>query len=151
MTTFVYDHAKGLILSGSLDFPGSTFKVMLLMEDTSANLELSAAVIDDFTTLDEYDGDGYDRKDLLYPRVKEIASSHASSFAAEDVLFEALGASTRNAKGLLVYKHVTDDSDSIPIAYLEPPGFPFAGDGTPLGIMWDPDESSVLATSQNLS
>ena len=40
-------------------------------------------------------------------------------FDAADVTWTALGAGARNTQGALIYKHVTSDSDSIPLFFID--------------------------------
>lgn len=130
---FVYNEAKKLIGSGDIDLTADDLRILLVMTNTTADTEKNADVIDDFTTLDEMNGANYVRKALASEATSEDATNNRFEFDAADVAFTSLGAGTRSVAGVLLYKHVTNDTDSIPIAYW-PEGFPYAASGNTLNI-----------------
>lgn len=120
MASQVYNEAKRAILAGEIDLNLDDIRVALVMTSTTIDTENDAkAFVADFTTLDEMDGANYVRKALASEAVNKDDANDRAEFDAADVTWTALGAGTRAMQGILVYKHVTTDADSIPIAYVE--------------------------------
>lgn len=137
--SFVFTNAKRALLAGELDFDAQSIRVALLMTNHSlltAGQE-DVATISAITTLDEFNGANYARKVLASPVVAAVNASDWATFDATDVLFTALGAGTRSAAGILLFRFVTTDADSVPIAWIDTGGFPIAGNGGDLTIVWD--------------
>lgn len=138
MSSFVYTPAKAKLLSGDLDFETHHIRVMLLMSNTTAGVQEDTATISGFTTLDEYDGTNYARQALTAKVVNQNNANNRGEFDADDVTWTALGAGARNCVAILVYHYVTNDEDSIPIAYIDnAPQFPFNGNGGDVTIQWN--------------
>lgn len=139
MANFVYDNAKEWLLKGDLDFDeaGHDMRVLLCMTNTTADTEKNKATISGFTTLDEMDGANYVRKPLANQAVSEDGGGNRGEFTADPVTWTALGAGTRQVQGMVVYRHVTNDADSIPIAWIEDGGFPFTANGGNLTVTWN--------------
>ena len=138
MASYWYDHAAYLVLNGALNFAsgGNDIRVALVMTNTTADTEKDKALMNAFTTLDEYDGANYVRKSLT-ESLGEDNTNHRGEFDATDITWTALGAGTRNCQGAIIYKHVTNDTDSIPLAWLDSGGFPFTGNGGDVTITWN--------------
>lgn len=130
-----YPTAANLLQKADLDLDTADLRVALLMENTTANSE-DAATVDGFTTLDEMDGSGYARKTLTGGTVTLDAVNRWSEFDADDVSFPSLGVGTRGVAGILLYEHVTDDSDSIPLAFIDGGDFPYEAIGATLTVVW---------------
>ena len=139
MASFVYTNAKRALLAGEIDLDtsGDDIRVLLVMTNTTADTEEDVAVIDDFTTLDEYDGANYVRKALAGEAVAADNANDRGEFDANDITWTALGVGTRQAQAMIVYKHITDDTDSIPLAFIDTGGFPFDGNGGDVAVTWN--------------
>ncbi len=137
MASFVYNEIKRALAEGEIDLGsgGDDIRVALVMSNTTADTEDDADVIDDFTTLDEYDGANYVRKALANEAVAEDAGNDRAEFDADDVTWSALGAGTRQCVGAVLYKHVTDDTDSVPIAFIDLADFD--GNGGDVTVQWN--------------
>ena len=147
MASFVYNVAKAGLLKGDFDFDeaGNDIRVTLLMTNTTADTEKDKANIAAFTTLDEYDGSGFTwgpggtgRKAMAQSVVQDDGNLRGE-FQVTTTLWASLGAGTRQAQGMLLYKHVSgaDDSLNIPIAWIDTGGFPFTGNGGDVTITWN--------------
>ena len=145
MANFIYTHAKAALLNGDIDFAADDIRVLLVMTNTTVDTEVDVDTISAFTTLDEMDGANYARKALANEAVTEDEANDRGEFDADDVTWSALGAGTRNVQAAVVFKHVTDDTDSVPIAYIDTGGFPFAASGADVTIQWNA-EGIVQAT-----
>lgn len=121
MSTKIFNTCKEDILAAWLA-SGIDLRVALLSSNTTADTENDGIVyVDDITTLDEFDGANYTRKSLASEAVSKDDSNDRAALDAEDITWTALGAGTRNVVGVLVYKHVTDDTDSEVCIWLEYP------------------------------
>ncbi|MGV0985000.1 MAG: hypothetical protein ACOYB2_10625 [Limnohabitans sp.] len=127
---FSFTHVKYLMAKADFDFDTADIRLALLMENTTATSDVTAQVIDDIVTLDEYDGAGYTRKTCTGNVVTQDDLNGMAKFMVDPVTWVGLGVGTRQCVGVLVYAHVTDDTDSIPVAFIDSGGFPFDGDGT---------------------
>lgn len=130
MSNFVYNEAKKQFLTGGIDLSTDDIRVILVMTNTTADTEDDKNTISGFTTLDEMDGSGYSRQALTSEAVNEDAANDRAEFDAADPTFASLGAGTRQVAGAIIYQHVTNDADSIPICWIDTNGFPFTADGT---------------------
>lgn len=135
--SLVYTPAKAKLLKADLDFDIHDIRVALLMTNTTADTEQDNATIASFTTLDEYDGAGYVRKALTGEIVNQDDPNNRAEFDADDVTWTAISAGTRSAQGILLFRFVTNDADSVPIAFIDTGGFPIAGNGGDLTIAWN--------------
>lgn len=144
MADFVFTEAKRALLAGELDLNAHDIRVALCMTNTNADTEEDANFLGDLT-LDEVDGANYVRKALNGEAVNEDTGNDRADFDADDVTWTALGAGTRNVAGALVFRHVTNDADSVPIAWIDSGGFPFTLSGGNLTITWN--ASGILRLS----
>ena len=130
MANFIYTVAKKKILDGDIDFNlPDDFRVLLIMTNTTADTEKDKLNVGAFTTLDEMDGANYVRKALASEATSQDDANDRAEFDADNVTWTALGAGTRQVQGLILIKHVTNDADSIPIAFIDTGGFPFSASG----------------------
>lgn len=137
MANFVFNEAKRAYLAGEFDMDTDVFKVVLVMTNTTADTEDDVNLMNGFTTLDECDGASYARQVLANKAINEDASNDRAEFDADDAQFASLGAGARNNQAAIIYKHVTDDTDSIPVAYIDTGGFPFQGNGGNIDVQWN--------------
>lgn len=135
--SFSYNHAKHLLGTGGIDLTADDIRVLLVMSNTTADTEDDVTTLSGITTLDECDGSGYARQALTGEAYAKDAANNRSEFTAAKTTFASLGAGTRQNQAAIIYKHVTDDTDSIPIAYVDTGGFPFDGTGTDVDITWN--------------
>ncbi len=136
--SFVYDHARFLQQEGLLDLreAGGDIRIALLKVagSTTCDTEKDKATISGFTTLGELVATNYVRKALANQVVTEDNINNRSEFNADPVIWSALGGAVNDTIGaMLIYKHVTNDADSIPIAYIDSatgsPGLPLTTNG----------------------
>ena len=139
MANFVYTRAATNILKGDMDFDGHDFRVALVMTNTTADTERDAATIDAFTTLDEMDGANYARVAISGEEVNEDTGNDRAEFDDDDsnVTFSSLGAGTRQVQGAVVLRHITDDTDSVPVCWIDTGGFPFTANGSDVVIQFN--------------
>lgn len=137
MASFVYTPAKTGLLNGDLDFASDDIRVILVMTNSTADTDQDVEFVDDIGTLDEFDGANYARKALTGEAVNEDAANNRAEFDANDVQWAALGAGTRQALGMILFKFVTNDADSPVIAWIDTGGFPFSGNGGNVDVAWN--------------
>ena len=79
MAAFMYDPAKSLLMKAALDLSAS-IKVLIVMTDTTSDAERTVATLDEFTTLDEYDGSNYAHKPFRPRRLARTTPTIEPSF-----------------------------------------------------------------------
>lgn len=136
--SFVYTPAKVLLATAQLDLSSVDIRALLVMSSSSAAAETNAPTIAFFSTLDEYDGASYARQMLTGIAVNEDDSNARAELMTNPITWPTLGAGTRQATAMILFRFVTDDSDSVPIAYVDDGGFPFDGDGLDTILTPDP-------------
>ena len=135
--SFTYTHAVTEFAKGNIDLVNDDIRVLLVMTNTTADTEKDVDDIDAFSTLDEMDGANYVRKALANEAVTEDEANDRGEFDADDVTFSALGNGTRSMAAAVVYKFVTDDTDSIPIWYIDDSPFPTNPGGLDFILQWN--------------
>jgi hypothetical protein len=142
MANFCYSEYKHQLLAASINHATADIRVALVMTNTTANTEQDKTTVGGgtgFTTLDEYDGTGYTSpgQALANKTVTQDTTNHRGVFDADDLTWTALAAGTRQCKAALVYKFVTSLAASLPIAYIDTGGFPFAGNGSNVTLQFN--------------
>lgn len=118
MANFVYTYAKKGLMDATIDLTGD-IRALLVMTNTTADTDEDAQTISGITTLDELDGAGYGRKALTSEAVAADTANDRGEFTASDITFPNVSAGTRAVQAMVLYLHVTNDTDSIPIAYID--------------------------------
>lgn len=107
-------------MNGSIDLLTDDLRAILVMSSTTVDTENDGiAFLADFTTLDEFDGANNERKVLAGRAVVLDDGIDGAKFDFDDITWTALGAGARQIQSMLLYKHVTNDTDSVPIAFLD--------------------------------
>ncbi|MAH47134.1 hypothetical protein CMI37_15005 [Candidatus Pacearchaeota archaeon] len=120
MASVVYTEFKRANAAAEIDLNADDIRVALLMTNTTADTEEDTALMNAFTTIDECDATGYARVALTGEAVTADNTNDRAEFDADDASFTGLsGDATRDIQGVLVYKHVTNDTDSIPICFVD--------------------------------
>lgn len=121
MASVFYNAAKSGFANGNLDWDTHDIRVALLMTNTTADTENDAKVfIADLTTLDECDASGYARVALASEAVNTDDGNDRAELDANDASFTGLGGNaTRDIQGALVFRHVTNNSDSRIIGFVD--------------------------------
>lgn len=132
-----YTPAKERLAKGDLDWDeaGHDIRVILVMTNTTADTDQDAGTISAIGTLDEYDGSGYTRPALTQSVVRDDANNRAELDANDFTFGSAVAAGTRQAAGMVVYRHVDGTAaNDLPIAYIDSGGFPFSGNGGAINV-----------------
>lgn len=136
MANFSYDIAA--LTAGTSNVSSWDLRVMLCMTNTTADTANTAATLSALT-LDECDGATYARVDLA--GIAWATDAGATPPRAEqdftDAAWATLGVGTRQNQGMLIYLHVTNDTDSIPLFWIDTGGFPFDGNGSAVTAQWN--------------
>lgn len=137
MASLVYNNAKAQLIKGGIDLDTDDIRVALLMTNTDADTLADGANFLSNLALDECDSSGYARVALTGEAVNTDDANDRAEFDANDSSFTGLGGNaTRAIQGALIYKHVTNDADSIPICFVD-----FASDipvtATQVDIPWN--------------
>jgi len=131
MASHWFKAAKLNMAKGDLDYDVADLRLVLLMTNTTADTDKDAITVGAFVTLDEYDGTGYSRVALTgevvaYDDVNDRVEIDCADLAP---WFAAVGAATRQAQGFMVIRFITNDTDNIPLFWIDTGGFPFSGNG----------------------
>jgi len=120
MASLVFNIAKSGLMDGTIDLNSHDIRCALLMTNTTADTDTDVDTVSAITTLDECNSSGYARVALTGEAVNTDDTNDRAEFDANDVSFTGLGGNaSRDIQGVLVYKHVTDDTDSIPICFVD--------------------------------
>lgn len=113
----VFNQTKGQLLQGSLDLDsgGDDVRMILVMTNTTADTDPDPDTISGISTLDEMDGANYARATLTGESVTIDDASDVAYADCDDPTFSSLGNGTRAVQGAVFYKHVTNDTDSVPL------------------------------------
>lgn len=131
MASFGYTNALQKGFTGVLDLQesGLDVRVILVMTNTTADTEEDTDFIGNFSTLDECDGTNYARQQCASQTVTQDNTNDRSEFSHNVITWSSLGAGTRQNQAAIYYAHVTNDTDSYPLFYIDSGGFPFDGNG----------------------
>lgn len=141
MADFVYNVAKKQLLDGDLDFNApNDIRVLLLEAATDENPDdatVQAVLARAGTT--ELTSTNYSRQALTGETTSQDDANDRAEFDAADVTFSSVSrAGSETVVAFVVYKHVTADSDSIPIAFVDSAtGLPLTPNGSDITIAWN--------------
>jgi len=121
MADIIYNKAKAQIFKADMDLDGDTFEVALLEasgdqdpDDATVQAVLARAGTTELTST------GYSRQALSSLAVNQDDTNDRAEWDAADVTFSSVSqAASEQVVGYLVYKKVTDDSDSIPVLLVD--------------------------------
>lgn len=122
MASLVYNNFLQKLLLAYL-VTSADIRVALVMTNTTADTERDGMnFMNSFTTLDECNATGYARVALASEASNVDDTNDRAEFDANDISFTGLsGNASRAYQGIVIYKHVTNDTDSVPIAFIEFP------------------------------
>jgi len=140
--SFVFNEAKRAFAEGEIDLGagGDDIRCVLVMTDTTFDIDDDINTMADATTEDYYDGANHDSTNghaLANEIVNEDVGNNRAEFDADDLVFTALGVGTRQAQGIMVFKWITNIGLSLPIAFIDTGGFPFDGNGGDVTFQWN--------------
>lgn len=135
MASFAYYVAHKNLMNGGLDLLVDTLKVLLVESGTDLDTDKDNEFLDEWT-LDETAAAGYSRQTVGTKAVNNAGPPFSATtyFDAGDVTFSSIGTG-ESIQAAVLYKHVTDDTDSFPIAYFDG-DFPVTVNGGDLLIQW---------------
>jgi hypothetical protein len=133
MANFVFTVITDLLAKGQLDLreAGSDLRLILLGGTSTVGTQPDVTTLAGFTTLGEVTGTGYSRKVLANQTVTKNNISNSADCDCDDVVYDALSAGT--LVGALIYLHVTNDTDSVPLVFMDQ-GFPMITNGGPITL-----------------
>jgi len=129
MPSVILNEFKRANAAGEIDLNLDDIRARLVMSNTTCDTENDGIVyLADYTTIDVCDSAGYADEELDNEAVNKDDANDRAEFDADDSTWLALAVCTRQVVGYVLYKFVTNDADSLPIAYIE-----FAAAKTPDG------------------
>jgi len=142
MPNIGFTEGKQQIGSAGIDWVNDDIRVLLVDDTCSASSEEDAVTISAITTLGELSGSGYVRKQLANKAVNKDNANDRSELDADDITWSSISAGT--AAAAIVYKHITDDTDSIPLLYIDS-NFPFVTNGGDFNLIWNSEGIAQIA------
>lgn len=116
-TTKQFNISRLKMMQGYLT--GQTISVALVMTNSTAGEEDAAkAFVGDLTTLDEFDGANYARKDLVNVTIELDDANTRAILKANNPVWDDLWQGTRDGAGLLFYVKKTNDADHELLAFV---------------------------------
>ena len=139
MASFFYTPFKEKLFRGEINFQeaGDDIQVLLVDSTSTAPTEEDTEFLSGFTTLGELAGTGYVRKALATQTANEDLANNRAIFDASDITWTALGADNAQATAAVVFKQVTNDTDSPVIAYIDTGGFPIQPNGGDITVQFN--------------
>lgn len=119
MASFVYTPALTRMGAATFDWVGADIRTLLVMSNTTADTDQDVENIADIGTLDEDDGANYTRKAAANEAQAQDDANNRSELSFDPITWTALGNGTRAIVGMVIYLHVTNDTDSLLIAYVD--------------------------------
>jgi len=141
MADFIYNVACKQLLDGDLDFNApDDIRVLLLEAASDENKDdatVSAVLARAGTT--ELTSTGYSRGALANEATSQDDANDRAEFDADDITFSSVSqAASETVVAAVVYKHVTNDTDSIPILFIDSAtGLPLTPNGSDIIIAWN--------------
>lgn len=149
MADFAYTYGLAAISRGEVDWEDDSIRCIALMVNTTADTEKDKTFLDQFTTLGEFDGTGsYARQVVAITITVDTANDRAEITADANTTFSTLNNDgTGIIQACMIYKHVNDDTDSVPLLYIDSPAaFPFTPNGSDLVVAWDAQGVAQIKT-----
>lgn len=121
MANFVYTTAKKGLMNGTIDLDTDDIRALLVLSNSTCDTEEDKTFLDQFTTLDEAQAGGgsYARQALTGEAVAADDANDRGEFTSDAITFTAVVEQARDIIGMVLYKFVNDDTDSIPIAFID--------------------------------
>ena len=138
MANAAYNKAKAELLKGTLDFDAPDDIRVLLLETAGFDADHAtiAAVLAGAAV--ELTSTGYSRQALAGEGVTQDDVTDRGEFDATDATFSSVSqAGSENVVAAIVFKFITNDAASIPIAYIDTGGFPITANGSDIVITWN--------------
>lgn len=133
MANSIYNRAMLRIMNKEIDFDTDDFRCLLLKN--SEAFVKTDVFVNDLTGANIMNV----RATLAGESLTQDDTNDRIEFDANDAVFTAINDGTATA--LVLYRHVTDDTDAELIAFFDTlsPGFPIVTDGTDVTIVWHAD------------
>lgn len=138
------NRTKDQIINGSIDLTNDTLKLALYDDGVAFDFdadthEFVADVLDGGNTAQEPTDSSYSRQSLANQGTSIDSTNDESEFDADDVTISSLS-TTNQIQGVIVYKEVTDDTDS-PIIFViddsDDSDLPAETNGTDFVVEWN--------------
>ena len=138
MANAAYNEAKTELLKGTLDFDAPDDIRVMLLETAGFDADHAtiAAVLAGAAV--ELTSTNYSRQALAGEGVTQDDVNDRGEFDATDATFSSVSqAGSENVVAAIVFKFITNDASSIPIAYIDTGGFPITANGSDIVITWN--------------
>lgn len=96
----------------------ATYKALLVRSTSTYSPNKDDDTISGMTGLVEISVASYTRQTIANPTVVEVDASDAVKIDFDDIAFGTLE-SGQTVLAIIIYRHVTNDTDSVPLAYID--------------------------------
>ena len=142
MANFPYTRALQDIGRGLADFreAGADMRIILVMTDTTADIDQDQTTMAGFATLDEFDGSNYSTGvgvQLGSQVFAENTGANRAEFDAANVTFSSVGAGSRSIQAAVVFRFSSTFGASIPYFFIDSGFGPTPANGGNIVIAWN--------------
>lgn len=131
----IYNSFLKALGDGNVSFANDTIRVMAVAETYTFDMDhRTLADVDPATH--EVTGTNYARIDIAGKTSTQDDLNDLAKFDGESISWTAIDTNEK-IKGLVVYRHVSDDTDGIPLLFVDSGGFPINTNGADLTIDWN--------------
>ncbi len=127
--SFFYWPALREMTVGTLVIPKEDLQLLAVMTRSSASFENESRSLEEFSQLDEFDGDGYERKPINYVSVEPNGA-----IGCADIIWKELWPGASGVLGFLIIRA----RDALPIFWIGAGHMPLDPTGGQVRIHWGP-------------
>lgn len=135
--TSIYNNFKKLLFDGSINLNSDTIEVALI-DGSGYTPDIDGHVfvgdVLNGSTATECSGSGYSRKTISTPTTSTDLTDDEAVFDGDDLSY--IDAEFGDITGILLFKSVTDDTDSPLIAHITADKFPLTTNGGDVNLNW---------------
>lgn len=118
MANIIFNAGLRDLLKNSKTFDSATYKALLVRSTSTYSPNKDDDTISGLTGLTEISVASYARQSITTPTITEVDGSDLVKVDCDDVAFGSLE-SGQTVKAVIIYRHVTNDADSIPLLYID--------------------------------
>ena len=118
MANIIFNAGLRDLLKTTKTFDAGTYKALLVRSTSTYTPNKDDDTISGLTGLVEISVASYARQTITTPTIAEVDASDLVKVDCDDVAFGSLE-SGQTVKAIIVYRFVTNDTDSIPLLYID--------------------------------
>lgn len=118
MANIIYNAGLRDLLKNSNTFDAGTYKALLVRSTSTYSPDKDHTTISGLTGLVEISVASYSRQTITTPTITADNTSDLVKVDCDDISFGSLE-SGQTVKAIIIYRFVTNDTDSIPLLYID--------------------------------